>query len=77
MGEKDDGLGLSLSLGCARNEPAALKLKLVPFSSSHSMQNLHQKNSWNELFQSSGKLFISSLSQVQNEIKNLQADLRL
>ncbi|KAJ4727245.1 Homeobox-leucine zipper protein [Melia azedarach] len=53
MGEKDDGLGLSLSLGCARNEPAALKLKLVPFSSSHSMQNLHQKNSWNELFQSS------------------------
>lgn len=58
MGEKDDGLGLSLSLGCARNEPS-LKLNLDPSPSPHpSMQQFHhlhlQKGSWNELFQTSG-----------------------
>ncbi|WRX08848.1 Homeobox domain - like 3 [Theobroma cacao] len=53
-GEKDDGLGLSLSLGCAQNHPS-LKLNLMPLASPR-MQNLQQKNTWNELFQSSVKL---------------------
>ncbi|XVF73507.1 hypothetical protein PTKIN_Ptkin12aG0207100 [Pterospermum kingtungense] len=57
MGDKDDGLGLSLSLGCAQNQPS-LKLNLMPLASPPRMQNLHQqKNTWNELFQSSDKHF--------------------
>ncbi|XVF33592.1 hypothetical protein REPUB_Repub17cG0181500 [Reevesia pubescens] len=53
MGDKDDGLGLSLSLslGCTQNQPS-LKLNLMPLASQR-MQNLQQKNTWNELFQSS------------------------
>ncbi|EOX96438.1 hypothetical protein QUC31_005557 [Theobroma cacao] len=51
--EKDDGLGLSLSLGCAQNHPS-LKLNLMPLASPR-MQNLQQKNTWNELFQSSDR----------------------
>ena len=56
MGDKDDGLGLSLSLGRAQNQPS-LKLNLMPLASPR-MQNLQQKNTWNELFQSSG-MFLS------------------
>lgn len=56
MGDKDDGLGLSLSLGCAQNQPL-LKLNLMPLASP-CMQNLQQRNIWNELFQSSG-MFLS------------------
>ncbi|XWS32414.1 hypothetical protein CRYUN_Cryun23aG0157600 [Craigia yunnanensis] len=52
MGDKDDGLGLSLSLGCAQNQP--LKLNLMPLASPR-MQNLQQKNTWNELFQFSDR----------------------
>ncbi|KAH1080806.1 hypothetical protein J1N35_020567 [Gossypium stocksii] len=51
MGGKDDGLELSLSLGCAQNQPS-LKLNLMPLASP-CMQNLQQRNIWNELFQSS------------------------
>ncbi|XP_039046553.1 homeobox-leucine zipper protein HAT3-like isoform X2 [Hibiscus syriacus] len=48
MGEKDDGLGLSLSLslGCARNP--------MPLSSI-CMQNPQPNNTWNELFRSSDR----------------------
>ncbi|XWS35619.1 hypothetical protein CRYUN_Cryun20dG0012600 [Craigia yunnanensis] len=53
MGDKDDGLGLSLSLGCAQNQPSS-KLNLMPLASPR-MQNLQQKNTWNELFQSSDR----------------------
>ncbi|XP_022770204.1 homeobox-leucine zipper protein HAT3-like [Durio zibethinus] len=53
MGDKDDGLGLRLSLGCAQNQPS-LKLNLTPLASTR-MQNVQQKNSWNELFQSSDR----------------------
>lgn len=55
--EKDDGLGLSLSLGCAQNHPS-LKLNLMPLASPR-MQNLQQKNTWNELFQSSGMFLVA------------------
>ena len=63
MGDKDDGLGLSLSLslGRAQNQPS-LKLNLMPLVSPR-MQNLQQKNTWNELFQSSG-MFLSLYSFV-------------
>lgn len=55
MGEKDDGLGLSLSLGCAaRNEPS-LRLNRMPLSSSQSMQNHHKRSPWTELFHSSDR----------------------
>ncbi|KAE8727495.1 Homeobox-leucine zipper protein ATHB-4 [Hibiscus syriacus] len=50
MGDKDDGLGLSLSLGCAQNQPS-LKLNLMPLDSPR-MQNLQPRNTWNELFPS-------------------------
>ncbi|XWS45836.1 hypothetical protein CRYUN_Cryun14cG0013800 [Craigia yunnanensis] len=53
MGDKDDGLGLSLSWGRAQNQPS-LKLNLMPLVSPR-MQNLQQKNIWNELFQSSDR----------------------
>ncbi|GMI98268.1 homeobox-leucine zipper protein 3 [Hibiscus trionum] len=53
MGDNDDGLGLSLSLGCGQNE-SSLKLNLTPLASP-SMQNLQQRNIWNELFQSSDR----------------------
>ncbi|KAL4353340.1 hypothetical protein GQ457_06G033110 [Hibiscus cannabinus] len=53
MGEKDDGLGLSLSLACGQNQPS-LKLNLMTLASP-SMQNLQQRNIWNELFQSSDR----------------------
>ncbi|XVE74087.1 hypothetical protein DITRI_Ditri11bG0171100 [Diplodiscus trichospermus] len=52
MGDKDDGLGLSLSLGCAQNQPS-LKLNVMPVASPR-MQN-SQKNTWSELFQSSDR----------------------
>ncbi|KAK8487315.1 hypothetical protein V6N13_093416 [Hibiscus sabdariffa] len=51
MGDKDDGLGLSLRLGCAQYQPYS-KLSLLSLAS-HPMQNLQQKNAWNDLFQSS------------------------
>ncbi|TYG93162.1 hypothetical protein ES288_A11G088300v1 [Gossypium darwinii] len=51
MDDKDDGLGLSLSLGRAQNQPS-LKLNLMPLASP-CMQNHQQRNIWNELFQSS------------------------
>ncbi|XP_031287666.1 homeobox-leucine zipper protein HAT3 [Pistacia vera] len=54
MGEKDDGLGLSLSLGCATTQPS-FKLNLMPMPSHHNMQIHHQKTSWNELFHSSNR----------------------
>ncbi|KAE8702769.1 Homeobox-leucine zipper protein ATHB-4 [Hibiscus syriacus] len=50
MGDKDDGLGLSLSLGCAQNQPS-LKLNLMPLASPR-MQNIQARNTWNELFPS-------------------------
>ncbi|KAH1080805.1 hypothetical protein J1N35_020566 [Gossypium stocksii] len=50
MDDKDDGLRLSLSLGCAQNQPS-LKLNLMPLASP-CMQNHQQRNTWNELFQS-------------------------
>ncbi|KAK8650490.1 hypothetical protein V6N13_140126 [Hibiscus sabdariffa] len=53
MGEKDDGLGLSLSLGCAQNQPSP-KLNLMPLSSI-GMQNLQPKNTWSELFRPSDR----------------------
>ncbi|KAE8697508.1 Homeobox-leucine zipper protein ATHB-4 [Hibiscus syriacus] len=53
MGDKDDGLGLSLSLGCAQNQPS-LKLNRMSLASPW-MQNLQQRNIWNELFQSSDR----------------------
>ncbi|OMP00720.1 hypothetical protein COLO4_12429 [Corchorus olitorius] len=53
MGEKDDGLGLSLSLGCSQNQPS-LKLNLMSLASPP-MQSLQQKNAWNELFHSSDR----------------------
>ncbi|GMJ16143.1 homeobox-leucine zipper protein 3 [Hibiscus trionum] len=49
--DKDDGLWLSLSLGCAQYQPSS-KLSLMS-SASHPMQNLQPKNIWNQLFQSS------------------------
>ncbi|XVF22798.1 hypothetical protein REPUB_Repub12eG0201900 [Reevesia pubescens] len=52
MGDKDDGLGLSLSLGCAQTRPS-LKLNLMPSASPRMQNNLQQKITWNELFQSS------------------------
>ncbi|XVF79784.1 hypothetical protein PTKIN_Ptkin15bG0017300 [Pterospermum kingtungense] len=53
--DKDDGLGLSLSLGCSQNQ-LSLKLNLMPFASVPHMQNLPHKNTtWNELFQSSDR----------------------
>ncbi|XVE76870.1 hypothetical protein DITRI_Ditri13aG0015000 [Diplodiscus trichospermus] len=56
MDDKDDGLGLSLSLGRTQNHPS-LKLNLMPLVSPP-MLNLHeQKNTWNVLFQSSDQLF--------------------
>ncbi|XP_017614465.1 homeobox-leucine zipper protein HAT3-like [Gossypium arboreum] len=51
MDDKDDSLGLSLSLGCAQNQPS-LKLNLMPLALP-CMQNLQQRNIWSELFQSS------------------------
>ncbi|KAK8570489.1 hypothetical protein V6N13_003166 [Hibiscus sabdariffa] len=52
MGDMDDGLGLSLSLGCAQYQPSS-NLSLMSLAS-HPMQNLQHKNTWNiELFHSS------------------------
>ncbi|KAK8488106.1 hypothetical protein V6N13_122793 [Hibiscus sabdariffa] len=53
MGDKDDGLGLSLSLSlrCAQNQPS-LKLNLMPLASP-CMHHLQPKNTWNELLRSS------------------------
>ncbi|KAK8718413.1 hypothetical protein V6N13_045648 [Hibiscus sabdariffa] len=51
MGDRDDGLGLSLRLGCAHYQPYS-KLSLLSLAS-HPMQNLQQKNTWNDMFQSS------------------------
>ncbi|XP_044501825.1 homeobox-leucine zipper protein HAT3 [Mangifera indica] len=58
MGEKDDGLGLNLSLGCASASPTtqpSFKLNLMAMPSHHNMQIPHQKTSWNELFYSSNR----------------------
>ncbi|KAJ7007353.1 homeobox-leucine zipper protein HAT3-like isoform X1 [Populus alba x Populus x berolinensis] len=52
MGDKNDGLGLSLSLGYAtqrnHHQQPPLKLNLMSLAS----QNKHKKNSWTDLFQS-------------------------
>ncbi|KAF9687644.1 hypothetical protein SADUNF_Sadunf02G0114600 [Salix dunnii] len=52
MGDKNDGLGLSLSLGYAtqrnHHRQPSLKLNLMPLAS----QNKHKKTSWTNLFQS-------------------------
>ncbi|XP_039056267.1 homeobox-leucine zipper protein HAT3-like [Hibiscus syriacus] len=48
MGEKDDGLGLSLSLGCAQNP--------MPLSSIR-LQNPQPNNTWNEFFRFSDRKF--------------------
>ncbi|PON60882.1 Octamer-binding transcription factor [Parasponia andersonii] len=50
MAENDDGLGLSLSLGCGATQPS-LKLNLMQ-KPSPPMQYHHQKTTpWNEIFQ--------------------------
>ncbi|KDP28831.1 hypothetical protein JCGZ_14602 [Jatropha curcas] len=57
MGEKDDGLGLGLSLGfggTTQQNQSSLKLNLMPFPSQF-MQNNHLRTSLNDLFQSSDK----------------------
>jgi len=60
MGDKNDGLGLSLSLGYAtqrnHHQQPSLKLNLMPSAS----QNKHKKTSWTDLFQSPGTCFVSS-----------------
>lgn len=60
MGDKNDGLGLSLSLGYAtqrnHHHQPSLKLNLMPLAS----QNKHEKTSWTNLFQSPGTRFVSS-----------------
>ncbi|CAN8318521.1 unnamed protein product [Cochlearia groenlandica] len=68
MGERDDGLGLSLSLGLSQQKEPFMRLNPLPFTASSSsssslphMQNhinshLHKKihhNSWPHMFQSS------------------------
>ncbi|XP_056174003.1 homeobox-leucine zipper protein ATHB-4 [Syzygium oleosum] len=50
MGEQDDGLGLSLSLGCAKSA-LSLNLNLVE-APTQSRQSPGQKSSWNEIFYS-------------------------
>ncbi|KAF8027367.1 hypothetical protein BT93_E0310 [Corymbia citriodora subsp. variegata] len=50
MGEQDDGLGLSLSLGCAKSA-LSLNLNLVE-APSQSRQSPGQRGSWNEIFHS-------------------------
>lgn len=65
MGEKDDGLGLNLSLGCASASPTtqpSCKLNLMAMPSHHNMQIPHQKTSWNELFYSSSMFLFLLLS---------------
>ncbi|XP_010508231.1 PREDICTED: homeobox-leucine zipper protein ATHB-4-like isoform X1 [Camelina sativa] len=67
MGERDDGLGLSLSLGNSQLKEPSLRLNLMPFttSTSSSFPHMHNQinnshpqkihhNSWTHLFQSSG-----------------------
>ncbi|KAJ8748709.1 hypothetical protein K2173_011257 [Erythroxylum novogranatense] len=61
VGEKDDGLGLSLSLGCSHPQhppqnPPPFKLNnLIPqFMQDNHRHHQQQKSSWNDLFQSSG-----------------------
>jgi len=60
MGDKNDGLGLSLSLGYTtqrnHHQQPSLKLNLMPLDS----QNKHKKTSWTDLFQSPGTYFVSS-----------------
>ncbi|PPR98024.1 hypothetical protein GOBAR_AA22642 [Gossypium barbadense] len=51
MGDKDDGLGLSLSLGCGQNQPSS-KLNFM-FLASNPLQNLQQNKTWNRLCLSS------------------------
>ncbi|XP_010508232.1 PREDICTED: homeobox-leucine zipper protein ATHB-4-like isoform X2 [Camelina sativa] len=66
MGERDDGLGLSLSLGNSQLKEPSLRLNLMPFttSTSSSFPHMHNQinnshpqkihhNSWTHLFQSS------------------------
>lgn len=61
MGKNDDGLGLSLSLGCGATQPS-LKLNLMQ-KPSPPMQYHHQKTPWNEIFQlSSGNPFFFTFS---------------
>lgn len=53
MGEQDDGLGLSLSLGCAKSAlPLNLNLVEAP---SRSRESPGQKSSWHEIFYSPGE----------------------
>ncbi|KFK37287.1 hypothetical protein AALP_AA4G237800 [Arabis alpina] len=65
MSERDDGLGLSLSLGLSQQKEPSLKLNLMPFTASSSFHHTHNPNSshlqnqkihhnsWTHLFQSS------------------------
>ncbi|GLT39603.1 hypothetical protein SLA2020_137850 [Shorea laevis] len=56
MSEREDELGLSLSLGCARNTQPSSSFRLnLRALASPMMQNHHQKNAWTELFQSSDR----------------------
>ncbi|XP_062073233.1 homeobox-leucine zipper protein HAT3 isoform X2 [Humulus lupulus] len=55
MGENDDGLGLSLSLGCGATQPS-VKLNLMqkpspPMQYHHHHHHHRQKTPWNEIFQ--------------------------
>ncbi|KAJ6685995.1 hypothetical protein OIU79_015907, partial [Salix purpurea] len=63
MGDKNDGLGLSLSLGYAtqrnHHHQPSLKLNLMPLAS----QNKHEKTSWTNLFQSPDRTGDTRLSQ--------------
>ncbi|CAA7050649.1 unnamed protein product [Microthlaspi erraticum] len=65
MGERDDGLGLNLSLGFSRQKEPSLRLNLMPLTTSSSSSLPHMQNhnisqpqkihhnSWPHLFQSS------------------------
>lgn len=69
MGERDDGLGLSLSLGFNQPKEPSLRLNLMPLTTSslfphmqnHNNNDLQKKthhNSWPHLFASSGKTIL-------------------
>ncbi|XP_010524427.1 PREDICTED: homeobox-leucine zipper protein HAT3-like [Tarenaya hassleriana] len=61
MGKRDDGLGLSLSLGLiSHQKEPSLRMNLMPMASSPHMQNLNNNpqrshNPWTHLFQSSDR----------------------
>lgn len=71
MGERDDGLSLSLSLGFSQPKEPSLRLNLMPSTTSSSFPHMQNHNnnhlppkthhsSWPHLFQSSGKFVIFS-----------------